>query len=140
MGTLRCRRAFSHDSLAKKIVLSYLISLYLHVSCETCLSQQTIKSVQKQVFCCTVLGSRYIPIDCRTERVMEAFVKSIKSSLECPVCMSIPRDAIFQCNNGHLLCKDCNEKLDVCPTCRDELPTPGEQTINTGCTRSPYPP
>ena len=32
--------------------------------------------------------------------------------LQCPVCLTIPRTGpIYQCANGHIVCKDCHAKL-----------------------------
>ena len=45
------------------------------------------------------------------------------SALDCPVCYDILTPPIFQCANGHVICKDCIERLEEsghreCPTCR----------------------
>ena len=45
------------------------------------------------------------------------------TSLECPVCLEVPRvgaGPIFGCRNGHLLCQNCVEKVKECPTCREK--------------------
>ena len=40
--------------------------------------------------------------------------------LKCPVCLTIPRiGPIYQCANGHIVCKDCHSKLVACPVCRN---------------------
>ena len=40
-------------------------------------------------------------------------------NLECPVCLTVPRSTpIYQCGNGHLLCKDCKPRLRECPICK----------------------
>ena len=40
-------------------------------------------------------------------------------NLECPVCLAVPRSTpIYQCGNGHLLCKDCKPRLSECPICK----------------------
>jgi len=41
--------------------------------------------------------------------------------LECPVCLEIPAKPIYQCSNGHLICKLCHSKVNLCPVCRDKL-------------------
>jgi len=42
--------------------------------------------------------------------------------LECPICMEVPKThPIFQCENGHLICKSCHSKVLVCPLCRKLL-------------------
>ncbi|XP_022645543.1 E3 ubiquitin-protein ligase SIAH1-like isoform X3 [Varroa jacobsoni] len=37
---------------------------------------------------------------------------------ECPVCFDYVLPPILQCQNGHLVCCVCREKLSCCPTCR----------------------
>ena len=50
----------------------------------------------------------------------------IERSLECPICMTIPRDTpIPACVAGHIVCKPCKMKIDKCPICRREF---GENT------------
>ena len=41
--------------------------------------------------------------------------------MECPVCMeTIKSVPVYQCTNGHVICKDCIEKLNNCPICRND--------------------
>ena len=41
--------------------------------------------------------------------------------LECPVCLQIPSEApIFQCDKGHIHCKNCHPSLKECPVCRSK--------------------
>merc|ERR1712210_167128 len=48
--------------------------------------------------------------------------KHFKDLLECPVCYhTINSVPIYQCHNGHVVCKDCHPKLENCPICRDDL-------------------
>ena len=45
----------------------------------------------------------------------------IRDLLECPVCMeTIKSVPVYQCNNGHVICKDCIKKLNNCPICRND--------------------
>ena len=45
----------------------------------------------------------------------------IRDLLECPVCMdTIKFVPVYQCINGHVICKDCIEKLNNCPICRND--------------------
>ena len=47
---------------------------------------------------------------------------NLKRTLECPVCLSLPESIpIFQCENGHIICKSCHLSLDTCPQCRKPL-------------------
>jgi len=44
-------------------------------------------------------------------------LEKISESVECPVCMEIPRSGpVSVCQNGHLVCNKC--KAGSCPTCR----------------------
>jgi E3 ubiquitin-protein ligase SIAH1 len=50
-------------------------------------------------------------------------LESLVSSLECPVCLEIPKaKPIYQCANGHLICCHCKPSLaiQICPTCEIE--------------------
>ena len=46
---------------------------------------------------------------------------------ECPLCMSLPSCHIYQCLNGHLICKECygnmTERPILCAICRDPMPS-----------------
>ena len=45
----------------------------------------------------------------------------LRDLLECPVCMeTIKSVPVYQCTNGHVICKVCIEKLDNCPICRND--------------------
>ena len=43
---------------------------------------------------------------------------------ECPVCYEDFQSPIYQCFNGHSLCKVCIDQVQSCPQCRDRLPCP----------------
>ena len=50
--------------------------------------------------------------------------KQLEEFLECNVCFNAPNTGpVYQCNNGHLFCDDCNEKLSSsrCPCCRGKM-------------------
>ena len=41
--------------------------------------------------------------------------------LECPICLQIPTEVpIYQCDKGHIHCKDCHPSLKECPVCRSK--------------------
>ncbi len=44
-------------------------------------------------------------------------------NLNCPVCHVRPRvgQQVFQCQNGHMICGECEPKLRNCPVCRVKL-------------------
>jgi hypothetical protein len=48
----------------------------------------------------------------------------LEAILECIICHVVPRKGpIFQCPNGHLVCKECSEKaLKTCAMCQVRLP------------------
>ncbi len=52
---------------------------------------------------------------------MIASLSSNAECLECPVCLQIPRQEIYQCVNGHSICNICISQLEICPTCRVEI-------------------
>ena len=44
----------------------------------------------------------------------------LRDKVECPVCLSVPREApIYVCSNGHVVCPKCVGAK--CPTCRDKM-------------------
>ena len=46
----------------------------------------------------------------------------INDLIECPICLTIPYEGpIYQCESGHIVCKDCHPKLKECPQCRCQL-------------------
>ena len=45
----------------------------------------------------------------------------IRELLECPVCKeTIKSVPVYQCNNGHVICKECIKELNNCPICRND--------------------
>ena len=52
---------------------------------------------------------------------LEGVKLSFQDILDCPICfLTIDSAPIYQCLNGHVVCKDCHPKLENCPICRDE--------------------
>ena len=53
--------------------------------------------------------------------------KEMEIAFRCPVCLSLPICSIYQCKKGHLVCRDCFDKMTqrplTCPTCRDPMTT-----------------
>ena len=48
--------------------------------------------------------------------------KYFKDLLECPICFeTIDSVPIYQCQNGHVVCKNCHPKLKTCPICRVDI-------------------
>ena len=49
----------------------------------------------------------------------------IEKLFQCPVCLTLPTGDIYQCKEGHLVCKDCYCKVKapiLCQTCRTPMP------------------
>jgi hypothetical protein len=39
---------------------------------------------------------------------------NVVEKIRCPVCMDIPNSRpIFQCSNGHIICKDCSDRFEL---------------------------
>ena len=50
-------------------------------------------------------------------------VAGLRKALECPVCLETPKAGpLYQCENGHILCSGCIDKVQECPQCRAKLP------------------
>jgi hypothetical protein len=46
----------------------------------------------------------------------------IQDALECVICLDIPKyEPVYQCNNGHIHCNVCHDKITDCPVCRIKL-------------------
>ena len=55
----------------------------------------------------------------------QAMKDKMKKIYQCTVCLSLPLCNIYQCNEGHLICMDCHNKMETplsCPTCRSQMP------------------
>ena len=49
-------------------------------------------------------------------------IEGLRNILECPVCLSPPTSTpIYRCDNGHILCNLCRDKVKICPECRIPL-------------------
>ena len=57
----------------------------------------------------------------KTNQNSSDFEEYIRDLLECPVCMeTIKSVPVYQCANGHVICKGCIAKLNNCPICRND--------------------
>lgn len=54
---------------------------------------------------------------------MVATANDLTTLFECPVCFDYVLPPIIQCQNGHLVCSSCRQKLTSCPTCRVPIAT-----------------
>ena len=49
--------------------------------------------------------------------------KVVEATLECPVCLSLPRDLpVPCCPSGHIVCRSCRSAVKRCPICRQKMP------------------
>ena len=47
----------------------------------------------------------------------------VESTLECPVCLSLPRELpVPCCPSGHIVCRSCRNEVKKCPVCRQKMP------------------
>lgn len=53
----------------------------------------------------------------------------IKSLFECPICFDYAVPPIYQCQNGHLVCQTCSNKITHCPTCRVPISEPSIRNL-----------
>ena len=45
-------------------------------------------------------------------------LQNLRRTIECPVCLSLPESTpIYQCENGHIICKSCRQSIETCPQC-----------------------
>jgi len=49
-------------------------------------------------------------------------IEEKNKDLECPVCFETAEAPIYQCTEGHLICKKCLPSLKICPECRAKYP------------------
>jgi len=59
----------------------------------------------------------------RIEKMILLDIQSLERTLECPVCLELPKTpiAIHHCRNGHHICHSCSSKVDTCPICKINL-------------------
>ena len=61
---------------------------------------------------------------------LRTIVAEVESLLECPVCLTLPRDLpIPSCSSGHIVCQTCRPKVLNCPTCRQKMPKKNKNTV-----------
>ena len=60
--------------------------------------------------------------DNKTEGYRSGRIEELMDTLECPVCLdTADTPPVYQCPEGHLICKDCNAKMVECPQCGHSL-------------------
>ena len=49
-------------------------------------------------------------------------LEEIQDALECVICMDVPKhNPVYQCNNGHIVCKSCHSNVVHCGVCKVKL-------------------
>ncbi|ODM94886.1 E3 ubiquitin-protein ligase Siah1 [Orchesella cincta] len=48
-------------------------------------------------------------------------ISATKTYMECPVCFEILTAPIYQCQNGHIICNNCINRIEFCGECRIPL-------------------
>ena len=49
-------------------------------------------------------------------------LEDLQEGLDCVICLDIPRqDPVYQCDNGHIICRCCRYKSLICPMCNVKL-------------------
>lgn len=43
---------------------------------------------------------------------------ALEELLQCPVCLDTSQDIQVQCINGHHICNQCRQQLQICPVCK----------------------
>ena len=72
----------------------------------------------------------YYPSLKKITETNDKIVAEIQSLLECPVCLTIPRDLpIPSCPSGHIVCQTCRSKVLNCPTCRQKMSKRNRNTL-----------
>ena len=55
------------------------------------------------------------------KRSRSSIENHLAEELECPICTTLMRPPIYQCEEGHTVCNKCHKKIDKCPTCRCKM-------------------
>ncbi|CAG9824091.1 unnamed protein product [Phaedon cochleariae] len=53
--------------------------------------------------------------------IVDECLEKLKRQFLCPICMEYMVDKIYNCEKGHVLCKNCKVQLTECPSCRIKL-------------------
>ena len=55
---------------------------------------------------------------------LKGAIEKKEEDLTCPICLEIAKPPIFTCPDSHIICTACVPKVQMCPQCRVDLPTP----------------
>ena len=58
----------------------------------------------------------------KLQEMKKSYEQKLHEAFQCNICLAVPRDSIWQCQNGHLFCDSCMERTsDSCSACRTPL-------------------
>jgi len=60
----------------------------------------------------------------KTIKFLREAIEKKEEDLTCPICLERANPPIFMCPASHLICSTCAPRVQKCPECREELPTP----------------
>ena len=65
-------------------------------------------------------------MDEKSRRSLAAIKTLQEEHLCCPICTISLSEPVYECKNGHIICKPCLDQLQpaVCPSCRCDLSDP----------------
>ena len=63
------------------------------------------------------------PYNATTTGAENQIISELLDLIECIICLDNPRQPshIYQCQNGHLFCEECLEKVKTCSVCQEPL-------------------
>jgi hypothetical protein len=56
------------------------------------------------------------------EQFIDMQIDKLEQELECPVCFEPATIPIMKCEEDHLICSACRERVNECPECRTPHP------------------
>ena len=60
----------------------------------------------------------------KTIKFLREAIEKKEEDLTCPICLERANPPILMCPASHLICSTCAPRVQKCPECREELPTP----------------
>ena len=92
----------------------------------TCVYQQDGQVLEEAVvkmeedFTCPI----YLERGNKMIKFLKEAIEKKEEDLKCPICLETAKPPIFMCPASHIICSACGPKVQKCPECREELPTP----------------
>ena len=81
--------------------------------------EEAIEKMEEDFTCpiCLERGNKMI-------KFLKEAIEKKEQDLKCPICLERAQPPIFMCPASHIICSACGPKVQKCPECREELPTP----------------